>query len=195
MSSKRKCSYCGKFFDKDAMIITPILAFCSPEHQYEYGMTQTKQLRQKVQKHDKKRFAKKKRSYYENDIKTRKREAQAAFNAYIRERDRGLPCISCDKPDDGSHQRHASHYKSVGANSALRFNELDVHASCSQCNNMKSGNIQGYRPRLIEKIGQDKFDWLETQNQTIKYTCDELKEIELKYKNKLKELKAKNIPS
>jgi len=39
-------------------------------------------------------------------LKTRKdwlREAQAAFNSYIRERDRGLPCISCGRHHTGAY--------------------------------------------------------------------------------------------
>ena len=43
------------------------------------------------------------------------RELQTLVNKYVRLRDKGRPCISCEKPDDGSHQRHASHYRSVGA--------------------------------------------------------------------------------
>jgi len=62
------------------------------------------------------------------------KEAQQAINTYARLRDAGKPCVSCDKPDDGSHQRHASHYRSIGACSALRFNLKNIHASCQQCN-------------------------------------------------------------
>ena len=69
------------------------------------------------------------------------REAQTAINAYVRLRDMGKPCISCDRPDDGTHQRHASHYRSVGACSSLRFNLKNIYASCQQCNTSKSGNI------------------------------------------------------
>ena len=113
-------------------------------------------------------------------------EAQKAFNAYIRYRDRNLPCVSCDKPNDGSHQRHASHYRSVKACSALRFNEMNVHASCMQCNSHMSGNITEYRIRLIKKIGLEMVAWIESQNKVTRYTCEELKNIELKYKKMIK---------
>ena len=36
----------------------------------------------------------------------------------------------------------------------------NVHKQCSVCNNHLSGNIGEYTPRLIEKIGQEKFDRL-----------------------------------
>ena len=47
------------------------------------------------------------------------REAQTAFNAYIRLRDDADPCISCGRYHGG--QYHAGHYLSVGARPELRF--------------------------------------------------------------------------
>ncbi|MCP4492501.1 MAG: recombination protein NinG, partial [Gammaproteobacteria bacterium] len=41
---------------------------------------------------------------------------------------------------------------------------------------------------LVKKIGQDRVDWLEGKHEVRKYTCEDLKEVELKYKQKLKEL-------
>lgn len=116
------------------------------------------------------------------------RKAQAACNAYIRARDKGKPCISCDKPDNGNHQRHASHFRSVGACSSLRFNEKNIYASCQQCNTTKSGNLLEYRIRLVEKVGAAEVEWLENHNEVTKHTIEELKEIEQEYKRKLKEL-------
>tara|TARA_R110000782_G_C14528776_1_gene382094 strand:- start:212 stop:340 length:129 start_codon:yes stop_codon:yes gene_type:complete len=39
---------------------------------------------------------------------------------------------------------------------------------------------------LIDKIGQDKVDLIEGPHKIVKYTCAELKAIELKYKAKIK---------
>jgi len=102
------------------------------------------------------------------------REAQASFNAYIRARDKGKPCCSCDKPDNGQHQRHASHYRSVGACSQLRFNTFNVHASCATCNSVLSGNLIEYRIRLVKKLGQNRVDWLESQNELVRYDIEYL---------------------
>lgn len=121
------------------------------------------------------------------------REAQTAFNRFIRLRDSGNPCISCDKPDDGSHQRHASHYRSCGANPELRFNELNVWASCAQCNSMKSGNLLEYRIRLINKIGLDKVDWLEGPHEPLKLTIDQIKAIKKKYAYMARELEKQAV--
>jgi len=106
-----------------------------------------------------------------------RREAQQSVNLYIRTRDKGKPCISCDKPDDGSHQRHASHYRSVGACSQLRYNTYNIHASCAQCNTMKSGNAVEYRIRLVKLIGPERVEWLEGQNWLTQYSVEYLQRI------------------
>ena len=115
------------------------------------------------------------------------REAQAAFNAFIRERDKDLPCISCGRHHQG--QYHAGHYRTVGANPELRFEELNVQKQCAPCNNHKSGNIVEYRINLVKRIGQDQVDWLEGPHEPKRYTVEELKEIKALYRRKLRELK------
>ena len=76
----------------------------------------------------------------------------------------------------------------MGNNPAIRFNELNVHKSCSICNNHLSGNLIPYREALINKIGLDKVEWLESQKQTYKWTVEELQEVIQTYKAKTKEL-------
>jgi len=88
-------------------------------------------------------------------------EAQDAVNAYVRQRDIGKPCVSCGQsPYQG--QRHASHYRSVGAMASLRYCAAwNIHASCAQCNSMKSGNVVEYRIELVKRIGAERVAWLE----------------------------------
>ncbi len=115
-------------------------------------------------------------------IKTRSQwagEAQAAFNAWVRERDHGLPCISCGRHHQG--QWHAGHYRSVGAAPELRFEPLNVHRQCAPCNTHKSGNAIEYRINLVRRIGEEKVEWLEGHHEPKKYTIDELKEIKRTY--------------
>lgn len=116
------------------------------------------------------------------------REAQTAFNAFIRARDADLPCISCGRHHTG--QYHAGHYLSVGARPELRFCEANVHKQCSACNNYLSGNIVLYRIALIEKIGQEMVDYLEGPHAAKKYTIEQLKAIKMNYAAWTKELKA-----
>lgn len=114
------------------------------------------------------------------------KEAQQAFNAYIRERDRHRPCISCGTWSAG--QFHAGHYRTTKAAPELRFEELNCHKQCAQCNNFDSGNIVEYRISLIQRIGQEAVDWLEGPHEPKKYTIDDLKAIKAKYRAMKREL-------
>ena len=115
-----------------------------------------------------------------------KAKAQTAVNAYIRERDRDEPCISCGRWHDGQYQ--AGHYLSVGAHPELRFDPENIHKQCAPCNNHKSGNIADYRPRLVGKIGLDRVEWLEGPHPAAKYTRDQLQTIIIEYRLKAKSL-------
>lgn len=113
--------------------------------------------------------------------------AQQVFNKWINLRDKGLPCISCDKPITG--RVNASHFWNANNHYNVRFNEDNVHSSCITCNQFLSGNLLEYRTRLISKIGEHRFNILEAESkQTRKFTIDELKEIITIYKNKIKEM-------
>jgi len=113
-------------------------------------------------------------------------KAQFWFNKFIRMRDDDKACISCQKP---MHKKiNAGHFRSVGSSPHLRFNENNCHAQCEHCNNYLSGNIGNYRINLIKKIGELKVIELECDNKPKHYTVDEIKEIILKYKNRIKEL-------
>ncbi|MGF6595118.1 recombination protein NinG [Pseudomonas sp. 2835] len=122
------------------------------------------------------------------------REAQALFNEFIRLRDAGQPCISCDSlPSDhdlitGS-RWDAGHYRSVGACPELRFEPLNVHRQCVKCNRNLSGNAVEYRIRLVQRIGADRVAWLEGPHQACKHTIDDLKAIKAEYRAKIKQLK------
>ncbi|PRH05420.1 hypothetical protein C6T60_14515 [Burkholderia multivorans] len=122
------------------------------------------------------------------------KELQAAVNTYVRLRDAADGCISCDRPANWQGQWHASHFLSVGSHPGLRFNLLNIHKACSICNNWKSGNYAGYKPRLEKKIGKDMVEWLEgpAGREPLKLTIAEIKELKALYREKARELK-KNI--
>ena len=122
-------------------------------------------------------------------LKTRRdwlREAQAAFNRFIRLRDAGKPCISCGRHHQG--QYHAGHYLSTGARPELRFNELNVHLQCQPCNTHLSGNLVNYRIGLLTKIGAEQVQFLEGPHDPKHYSIDDLKAIKAEYTRKAKEL-------
>ena len=115
------------------------------------------------------------------------KEAQTAFNAWVRERDAALPCISCGRHHQGKYD--AGHYRTVGSNPALRFEPLNCHRQCSPCNTHKSGDIVNYRIELVKRIGADRVDWLEGPHDPKRYTIEDLKNIKADYLAKTKELK------
>ena len=119
------------------------------------------------------------------------KEAQAIINRYVRLRDAHLGCISCDKPASWDGQWHCSHFRSVGAAAHLRFNLLNMNKSCSACNNFLSGNIAGYRPKLIEKIGQAKVDWLECNQDIVRHDIAYLKRIKAVFTKKCRRLEGR----
>jgi hypothetical protein len=111
--------------------------------------------------------------------------AQQVFNQYIRKRDEGKNCISCGKKINGV--VHASHYYNANNHWNVRFDENNVFSCCYKCNVQLSGNLIEYGINLEKLIGPDEFTILrEKAYQTRKFTRDELKEIIIIYKNKLK---------
>ncbi|WP_219274069.1 recombination protein NinG [Pseudomonas sp. Xaverov 83] len=120
------------------------------------------------------------------------REAQQAFNEYIRTRDHaaGHLCISSGKPLDWSGNAvDAGHYRSVGSAPHLRFDERNCHAQSKQDNRFLSGNAVDYRIGLITRIGQEAVDALEADQSVRKYTVEQIKGIKAYYRAKARELK------
>ncbi|MGU9821115.1 recombination protein NinG [Pseudomonas sp. LF090] len=114
------------------------------------------------------------------------KEAQAVINRYVRLRDAHLGCISCDKPASWGGQWHCSHFRSVGSAAHLRFNLWNMNKSCSQCNAHLSGNIMVYRPRLVAKVGQEKVDWLECNQDLVRHDIPYLKRLKAVFAKKVR---------
>jgi len=139
---------------------------------------------------DKKKHIKRKRTFLDNDKPFQRAKAQKSFNEFIRLRDAGAGCISCEKPSDWGGQWHAGHYKTVGARPDLRFNEDNAHKQCSQCNNFLSGNLAQYRMALLAKIGSQRILMLETDTESPhKYTARDYAAIHAEYSAKIKGIK------
>ena len=119
------------------------------------------------------------------------KEAQRVVNAYRRALLADEPCISCGRYHQG--QYHAGHYMSVGAHPELRFEELNIWKQCQPCNTHLSGNLINYRKALIKRIGTEKVEWLEGHHEPKHYAINDLKQIILKYKSMLKEIKKNGL--
>ena len=114
--------------------------------------------------------------------------AQITFNKYIRLRDKGNVCISCQKPPK---KLNSGHFYNANNHWNVRFDERNVHLQCEHCNTFLSGNLIEYRSNLINKIGLEQLTLLESEaNKTRKFTIEELKEIINTYKQKIKQYEA-----
>lgn len=176
---KRKCAVCRELFVPRSMTHKA----CKPEC--------AEVLAQLVKKAQERKTDRERRTA----LKTRQdwlREAQAAFNAFIRLRDHDQPCISCGRFHEGSYD--AGHYRSVGAAPALRFDENNVHKQCVPCNQHKGGNIVEYRIRLILKIGRIAVEWLEREPPPAKYTIEDARRIKAEYMRRVREMKKEIEP-
>lgn len=186
----RRCALCKKKVLVSDAVIGGIKAFCSFEHLIEFTKTAPakKIARKQVATHQ--REQKEKLKTAGDYIK----EAQAAFNGYIRARDKNKPCISCgclpgDTVRGGNFD--AGHYRSRGSAGHLRYNMLNCHSQCVKCNRYLSGNVVEYRKGLITKIGVERVEQIEMDNNPRKLTIEYLKRVKkiFNYRKRLYERK------
>lgn len=119
-------------------------------------------------------------------------EAQVAFNAYIRARDEGKPCICCGKPfEPAKHggSMDAGHYLSRGSSPQHRFNEDNVFGQRKNCNRPGGTTRDAFRAGVIARIGLARVEALESDNAVPKWTREYLIELKAHYRRKLRDLK------
>lgn len=182
---KKKCEVCGNEFEKNPH--TPFRTWCDD---FECIKVIIKKRNEKKQKKD---WQEHKKAIKEK-LKTLtdyKNEARAAFQKFIRLRDKDLPCISCGRfanRYDGGHYFDANQY------TGLIFNEDNCHKQCSaNCNKHMHGNKVNYRIGLVKKIGEPRVKWLEENKDSLRmvnYTKEDYIRIRRHYELKCKELEA-----
>lgn len=187
---QKKCKVCGAPFQPRSTLDK----VCSDFNcKVTYGIAAAEKSKQKREAEQKKAERKQDTEKREK-LKSRSelmREAQTAFNQYIRARDQkaGYACISSGKPLDwNGNATDAGHYRSVGSAPHLRFNEDNCHAQSKHDNRYLSGNAVDYRIGLIKRIGLARVEALEADNTPKKYTNDDLRNIKSLYVNKRKEI-------
>jgi len=170
---KRKCLICRNQFMPFSTTQTTCQVQCAIELAVRYRIKRNR----KEKKHQLEAL---------KPLREHLKDTQSIVNTYIRKRDNGLPCISCNKLHKG--KMNAGHYRTVKAAPQLRFNEENIHGQCEPCNSYLSGNITEYRINLVKKIGRDRVEDLENNNEIIKYTIEDAKRIKKEYKEKIKAL-------
>jgi hypothetical protein len=185
-----QCRICKQSFQP----VKPLQSVCSFECEVQRGIILAE--KSKLKREQAERVADlASRKILRERLKTARdyiKEAQIAFNAYIRERDKDQLCICCNQPLQSGTvggNYDCGHYRSVGSAPHLRFDPRNAHAQRKQCNRWGAGRAVDYRLGLIARIGIEAVESLESDQGQAKYSIEELKEIKATYKAKLKALK------
>lgn len=128
------------------------------------------------------------------------KDAQDAFNEWVRCRDEGLPCISCGELNPielgPGGAWDAGHFLGRGAHPEKRFVEDNCHRQCKVCNAgsaknpAKAKTVQRqYEEELRRRIGPDRLEAVKAPEPVRKWTREELIQIRDHYRAKVRELK------
>lgn len=186
-ATNRRCKQCRKKVPAESAFVSQLRAFCSFECLSQFTKSECGSKAITKTRIAETRERKKKLLTRSDHLKL----AQAAFNAYIRFRDRDQACISCgnwilaDQPGGGW---DAGHYRSTGSAQHLRVGglraALNCHKQCVKCNRFLNGNVAEYRKGLIRKIGLDLVEIIESDQDTRNYSADDLKRITQIYRKR-----------
>ncbi|MES1989235.1 MAG: recombination protein NinG [Pseudomonadota bacterium] len=179
----RKCKHCKTVFQKTS----PLHSLCSPK--CAIANAESLKLKREAVAARKSRIDTKTKLDKIKSLTDWLKDAERYCNKYVRLRDENLPCISCGTTKNV--QYAAGHYRTVKAAPHLRFNLDNIQKQCnSYCNRHLSGNISEYRPNLIKKIGIERVEALENNNDIHRYTIEEAKEILAKFRKLCREFKS-----
>jgi hypothetical protein len=180
----KKCKVCKTEFTP----VRPLQTVCSVLCGLDHARQATEKKKAKEAQEDRKKTREKL-----DAMRTKPqlvKVAQTAINAFVRARDADKPCISCGKPPSiESNSVDAGHFRSVGSAPHMRFVEDNVHGQCKHCNQYLAGNVLAYRKGLIERIGLERVEQIESDQTVRKYTREGLQEIARHYNAEARRLK------
>jgi hypothetical protein len=176
----RKCKQCGTVFQRR----TSTQTVCGPKCAEANAAKVRAQKEGRAAKADK-------RSLRERMERAKTRgqhlkELQTAFNAWVRCRDAGKPCISCGRYGQ---DMQAGHYRSVGSSPATRFMPNNCWLQCRQCNLYQHGSPISYRINLIKRVGLDAVEELERDHPPLKLTLPEILEMKMFFRTEVRRMK------
>ena len=103
-----------------------------------------------------------------------KKKLDILFSIFIRQRDQ--ECFTCQKKMHWK-KIQAGHFISR-SKSATRYDEMNVHGQCPNCNIWRRGNSAEYAARLIKDYGMVRFNELIKKGRQIKqFTVPELQKL------------------
>jgi len=128
-------------------------------------------------------------------LKELRAEAQAAFNRYIRLRDRraGHACICCGEPLNWTSSLtggdvDAGHFLSRGARPELAFDERNVNAQRKGCNRTGGTTYTRFRAGMVARYGEEVVAQLEGPHPMPHLKHDDYRQIRDAYKLKARAL-------
>lgn len=159
----------------------------------------SKQIKKVVEKEEKaKRADFRKRKAALKPKRTILNEAQAAFNDYVRYRDKDCPCINTGNyVSHNGNDSDAAHYVSRAANNAMRFDLRNVNKATKASNKQQEKYIHDYTENLKAKLGPERFEqfledckyWKVTQRNFSKDYLERVKRIFRKKKRVLMKIR------
>lgn len=196
-NSRRKCKGCGEYGKVSEGIVNRAGYFHDDECLSLFISKNKEKMinkgRAKIAKEERKEIKKAKEGLKTKSDHTK--DAQKAFNRYVRARDKffNRNCPSCEKSileieaaqswkTGGAWD--AGHFKSRGAKAHLRFNLLNCWRQCKSCNggsgkySHKDETVsKRYKQTLIERIGLERVEALENDNSLRSFDIDYLKRV------------------
>jgi hypothetical protein len=171
-----------------ALLYAGNTAVCSQDCAFEYAIKKQAKRKDKEDKEFRRETRKMK-----EDARTRTKWyklLEEEVNRHVRLRDADKLCCTC-KTATADSFFHAGHFLSVGASKDTRFNLMNIHKQCAQCNKFGGGERDRYRVFMVEKYGEDRVKFLEGPQPTLKQqfpTTLDIKDEIAKYKKMNKEI-------
>ncbi|MDI4633311.1 recombination protein NinG [Pelomonas sp. V22] len=168
------CAWCRE----DFFPARPMQKVCGPVCGAHVGRQKTAAAALKAQREERKATRAAKEAA--KGVQVLKKEAQEAFNEYVRLRDVGKGCFVCGVPLQlgglgGGFD--AGHIRSRSQADHLRFDERNVHGQCKHCNAPGATKDHVMREAAARLLGQEVADALYADNRVHKWQRDELREI------------------
>lgn len=208
-----KCLHCKEKSPKEKGMATPRGFFCSYKHAMEYAQAQAKraQERSKIKKARQAKVETKEsraalREANRQNLNWQHNLTQKSFNRlrvleellWFKERGLEPTCISCGN-SLGNDQWCAGHFKTVGAQSNLRYDRKNVYLQHNvRCNRHLSGDIhgtkttrgyiQGLKDRFGEEEAQAIIDYCESNTQPAKWYWQDIEEMRKSFNKRIRTL-------
>lgn len=162
----------------------PFQCWCSPDCGLTIAHAKKEQAEQRKRSDERKADRARKQELKPLSYWTER--AQKQVNRYVRFRDRGKPCISCNTEWKPNFQ--AGHWLTTKARHELRFHLDNIAAQCVQCNLFKSGNQQLYRVALVQRIGLERVESLEGPHALPRWRKEDYQRIEAQFRKMADEM-------